>query len=119
MSNVRGFLIRLICILWWTCLAAPSMAAEPVKYIIDGVEGDVLANVQEALSLPPGLVRDGKVDRLWLERFAQQAEGKIRAAVEPFGYYNARVEVKLETVREGEYILRVRVEPGEPVRVTD
>jgi translocation and assembly module TamA len=94
------------------------MAAEPVEVIVEGVEGDALVNVQKALSLPAGLVREGKVDRLWLEHFERQAAGQVHDAMEPFGYYNARVTTAIETGREGEYRLRVKVVPGEPVRLT-
>ena len=82
-----------------------------------GVEGDALKNVQEALTLPYGLVRDGKVDRLWLERFARQAGEKTRLALEPYGYYNAHVSSKVEE-HKGNYRLLVAVTPGEPVRLT-
>ena len=64
------------------------------------------------------MVREGKVDRLWLERFARQADDKIRTALEPFGYYKALVTVKAEPAGE-RYRLLVKVVPGEPVRLTD
>jgi translocation and assembly module TamA len=94
-------------------------AAEPIAVILEGIEGDVLKNVREALVLPSGLVREGIVDRLWLERFGKQANETVRTAMEPFGYYNARITVTTEESGSGTYRLRVKVEPGEPVRVTD
>jgi hypothetical protein len=69
------------------CLASPLPAAEPVTVILEGIEGDVLKNVKGALVLPHGLVVEGKVDLLWLERFGLQAEETVRTAMEPFGYY--------------------------------
>ncbi len=86
---------------------------------MEGLEGEVLKNVREALALPSGLVREGKVDRLWLERFGKQAEETVRTAMEPFGYYNARIAVTIEESGPGAYRLRVKVEPGEPVRVAE
>ncbi len=100
----------------WLSLAAPLRAAEPVEVVVTGIEGDALKNVQESLALPAGLVRDGTVDRLWLERFAKQADGGIRTALEPFGYYKALVAVTIEPVEE-RYRLMVKVTPGEPVRL--
>ena len=94
------------------CLALPLSAAEPVEIIVEGVEGDVLKNVGEALALPYGLVREGTVDRQWLERFRQQADETVRTAMEPFGYYNARVTVTIEEERSGEIRLRVSRGPG-------
>jgi translocation and assembly module TamA len=99
--------------------AFPLPAAEPVTIVVEGLEGEVLKNAREALVLPSGLVREGKVDRLWLERFGKQANEKIRTAMEPFGYYNARIAVTTEEGGSGAYRLRVKVEPGEPVRVTE
>jgi len=101
------------------CFTAPLIAAEPVAVILEGIEGDVLANVTAALALPQGLVGDGKSDQLWLERFVQQADAKVRTAMESFGYYSARATVTIEQANPGEVRLRVRVEPGELVRVTE
>jgi translocation and assembly module TamA len=102
----------------WLALALPLHAAEPVEFVITGIEGDTLKNVQKTLVLPAGLVREGTVDRLWLERFAQQADAKTRSALEPFGYYNALVTVTVDPAGE-RYRLLVKVMPGEPVRLTE
>jgi translocation and assembly module TamA len=99
-------------------LAAPLHAVEPVEIVVTGIEGDALKNVQETLVLPAGLVREGTVDRLWLDRFARQAEDKARTALEPFGYYRALVTVTVEPAGE-RHLLRVQVVPGEPVRLTE
>lgn len=72
----------------------PLHAAETVEIVVTGVEDDALKNVQKILVLPAGLVREGVVDRLWLERFSQQAEDKTRTALEPFGYYKAHIKGK-------------------------
>lgn len=97
--------------------AAPLSAAEPVELLVTGIEGEPLRNVREALALPPGLVREGTVDRLWLERFVGQAGQRTRAALEPYGYYTPRVTVLREELAGGAVRLRVTVAPGEPVRV--
>jgi translocation and assembly module TamA len=99
-------------------LAAPVMAAEPVEVAVEGVEGEPLANVRKALEIPAGLVRDGKVDRLWLDHFERQAGAKVHAALEPFGYYSAKVTTRTENVGAERYRLQVKVEPGEPVRLS-
>ena len=105
-------------IFWLLFLTNSAWGAEPVEVAVEGVDGAALANVQEALALPAGLVTDGRVDMLWLERFAGMADEKAQTALEPFGFYNARVTVNLDRVGEGKYRLRIGVEPGTPVRVT-
>ncbi|KAB0663786.1 outer membrane protein assembly factor [Oryzomonas japonica] len=102
----------------WLCLALPLHAAEPVEIVVTGVEGAALKNVQETLALPAGLVREGTVDRIWLDRFARQAGDKTRTALEPFGYYHALVTVTVEPDGGERYRLLVTVAPGEPVRLT-
>ncbi len=94
-------------------------AADPVEVVVEGIEDDVLKNVREMLVLPYGLVQEEKVDRLWLERFARQADEKVLTAIEPFGYYNARVTTTIEEAGADAYLLRVSVIPGEPVRVSE
>lgn len=90
-----------------------------MQVAVSGVEGEALDNARRSLELPHGLVRDGKVDRLWLERFARQAPERVRTALQPYGYYRARVAA---TVREGEgekSRVEVVIDPGEPVRVLE
>lgn len=117
---VQGTALRsaAACILFWLALALPLHAAEPVEIVVSGIEGPALKNVQDSLSLPSGLVRDGQVDRLWLERFARQAEDTARVALEPFGLYQARVTVAVEPGEE-RYRLLVTVVPGKPARLAD
>lgn len=108
----------LLCLMLRLLFAASLYAAEPVKIIVTGVEGDVLKNVQESLALPTGLASEEKVvDRIWLENFARQADDKTKTALKPFGYYNAQVTVAVEP--DGElYRLLVKVSAGEPVRLS-
>jgi len=108
----------LICLLCWFSFVVPLHAAEPLTIVVSGIEGAALENVQGALALPVGLVRDGAVDQLWLERFVKQAEDKIRTALEPFGYYNALVTLT-RALDGAETRLLVKIVPGEPVRVDE
>ena len=110
--------VVLLVLIFLIFAAVPLHAAEPVEIIVTGIDGDVLKNVQKTLIPPAGLIRDGKVDRLWLERFARQAEEKARGAIEPFGYYNALITVLTEPAGE-RYRLLVKVVPGEPLQLDD
>jgi len=96
----------------------PLRAAEPLKIVVTGIEGDVLKNVLATLVVPAGLTKEGPVDNQWLERFAKQSVGKVKTAMEPFGYYNAQVTATIK--QEAERLrLKVGVNPGEPLRLTD
>ena len=97
---------------------SPLFAAEPVVVRVKGVEGEVLKNVEAALSPPEGLLRDGKVDRLWLDRYASQAEVLTRTALEPYGYYHAGVTTALTGTEQDGFVLNVMVMPGDPVRLS-
>jgi len=105
----------LLSLLLWG--APPLRAAEPVEVVIEGVEDEARRNVEKALALPHGLVGEGKVDSQWLERFAGQAQERIRSALEPFGYYRARVITSLTETGEGHYRLLATIEPGNPVTI--
>jgi translocation and assembly module TamA len=119
MVGLRPLYVVMAFIILLAFMAVPLPAAETVEVIVEGIEGDVLKNVREALVLPSGLVREETVDRLWLERFGKQANETVRTAMEPFGYYNARIAATIEDGGSGVYRLRVKVEPGEPVRVAE
>lgn len=97
----------------------PVSAADPVEIVIIGVEDELKDNVQAALPIPPGLVKDGVVNLPWLERFREDIPQNVREALEPFGYYDAKVDTILQNPAENEYRLLVGIFPGTPVRVTD
>lgn len=119
----RGMLLWIaVALVFWANVVPDLFAsepAEPVEVVVEGVEGDLLKNVRESLVLPSGLVRDGKVDREWLERFKRQVEEKGRLAMEPFGYYRAGITVVIEETPPDRVRLRVSVVPGEPVRIAE
>jgi translocation and assembly module TamA len=99
-------------------VTSPAHAADPVEIEISGVEGAALKNVRDALTLPYGLVRDDKVDRLWLDRFVGQAPEKVTRAMQPYGFYHAKVTVNVQPNGTDKYLLVVAVVPGPPVVVT-
>ena len=94
------------------------MAADPVQILVEGVEGEELKNVRAALTLPTGVVRDGTVDRQLLEVFQRQIPEEVKKALEPFGYYDAQVSTAMEKMEKAKALIRVKVIPGEPIRIT-
>ncbi len=96
----------------------PVRAEGQVHIAIEGIEGEELKNVEAALALPLGIVKDGTVNEKWLERFKLQIPRKTMEALEPFGYYGPAVTVS-SSLKDGDvHEVHVLIEPGEPVRVT-
>ncbi len=116
---LMSLLFRAILLSLFMLAVATSrlFAAEPLEVRVVGLEGDVLKNVNAALALPSGLVKEGAVDKLWLEYFSRQAESKVRLALEPFGYYGSDVTTLLEENKQGGYSLLVTVTAGEVTRL--
>lgn len=108
-----------LTLLFFLLLSVASFAAEPLEIEVSGVSGEeALANVRTSLALPPGLVENGQVEPLWLERFEEQLPDRVRQALEPYGYYEAEVKVQRQMSGPGRYLLDVTVVEGAPVRVT-
>ena len=112
---LKGFLLILFILVFNIPYAH---GAEKVGVVIDGLTGEALSNVTEALSIPDNFMQDDEVNLIWLHRFERQAHKKIKSALEPFGYYDPVASITLETVEKDTYRLYIKVTPGEPVRVT-
>jgi translocation and assembly module TamA len=112
--------LKLLCGLF--CALAVSLPTpvialpSAVEVTVTGVSGKKLRNVEAALGLVPGLVRDGQVDQHWLLRFVDQIPDLAEKAMQPFGYYRSEIETDLQETPEL-YHIKVKVTPGVPVRV--
>lgn len=95
-----------------TVFALPSA----VKVEVSGLTGQEKQNVDAMLELPPGIVRNGQVDRRWLMRFVDQSPGLVEKALQPFGYYRSEIKTDLRET-DDLYHLDVQVTSGDPVRV--
>lgn len=90
--------------------AAPSHAAGQV---VVQVKGDFPA-LQENATNFVGTVEDRSVASL--RRYASHAENQVREALKALGYYSPTIRWRIE---HGDVpILRLEVEPGEPVKIT-
>jgi translocation and assembly module TamA len=94
MKPLLNILILLLALLLVTSSQAQADSAPELR--ITGVTGAALSNVTETLRLPPGLFAGGKINNIWLNRYLRQAPEKASRALEPFGYYAAKVEVKVD-----------------------
>ncbi len=104
----------------WAFLPAAVVYAAglaPLSVVVEGLSGKELQNVTLVLKLPDSLVSKDNVDETLARNFEEQIPGKIREALQPFGYYNPEVKLSKEPLEGGAYRLRVLVNRGNPVRV--
>ena len=107
-------------IAWCAALLALSWsgagaAAERIRIEIDGVDRAVADNVRGYLTLGRYLDRDDVTDSQ-VRRLADRAVDEAADALRPFGYYEPTVRSR--TSRDDDrWIVRLRIEPGEPVRM--
>ncbi len=113
---IRRYLIVLSFVL--AILPTGVMADQAVEIVVEGLAGAELENVRLALEPPPGLVEEGRVNRTWLERYLRAVPERVRAGLEPFGYYDPTVTAELEGAAVDGHVVRVQVVPGEPVLLT-
>ena len=98
-------------------LVAPAFALpKDVEILVSGVQGQEKKNVEAVLGLPPGIVRDGQVDRRWLLRFVDKIPERTEKALQPFGYYRCEVKTQLKE-NPNLYVVKVQINPGSPVKV--
>lgn len=100
-------------VLWLLLLLAP-LARAGVTVEIEGVEGEVLANVRAFLGIVGRDLGDASADRV--RRLHARAPNEIRAALEPFGYYAPGIDARLERTADG-WRAVYRIRPGERVRL--
>jgi translocation and assembly module TamA len=91
------------------------VCAERVSVAVEGVEGEVLESVRASIELHQYEDRD--VSPVEVRRLFERGDEQIRTALEPFGYYDADVNGKLELPEPGKYRATFSVKPGEPVVV--
>ncbi len=103
------FLLLLVAA--WISLAPPAAAAE-VQIKVVGVRGEAERNVRAYIGEPVSSTAAGV--RAWMRVVRREA---LRA-MEALGYYRARVVVHEERQSRGKVLVRIEVEPGEPVRIS-
>ncbi len=104
-------------VLFWAAAQAVAAGSGAVQVRISGVEGELRGNVEAALAVPEGMVKDGEMNRLWLRRFIDQAPRNVRKALEPFGHYHADVTVTPLRQDEGGATIEVDIVPGPAVTI--
>jgi len=102
------------CLLALCALAVTSAHAD-IDIAIDGVDGPVRRNVLAFLSLERYKDRD-RLREDTIERLHERAEGEVRAALRPFGYYEPTVRSSVQARPNGQdWRVEIHIEPGPPV----
>jgi len=105
----------LLCI----AIALPPLAsAAPKAYIeirVDGVPADMADNIRSYLTLSRYTERTDLTDKQ-VRRLADRAVDEATDALRPFGYYKPVIKSRT-SYDEPNWIVRLKVQPGEPVRM--
>lgn len=122
----RAWLLSCVLVCW-----AGSLGAQEATPPIIATETSEQSTLTVTVEGVDGPLRDNVLAHLELNRFAGQAapeearlrwlhgsaETQIRAALQPFGYYEPTIESSLNRVPGG-WEARYRIQPGRPLRIT-
>ena len=111
---MRLSLARCLCALLLAAFACAAQAATVTRVDVRGLDAAMATNVHDALSLQQAIGRNVSGRRLGV--LMRAAEDEVRGALEPFGYYDPRIDI----VRTGERdapVVVITVDAGTPVRV--
>jgi translocation and assembly module TamA len=98
----------------WCALA--HAASDRIDIRIDGVDDALETNVRSFLTLTRYVARDDLTDGQ-VRRLADRAVDEAADALRPFGYYSPTIRSKT-TRDEPNWIVRLKITPGEPVKFT-
>ena len=104
----RGMLVAILC--GATCAYADRVTVE-----IEGLDGEMLESARANVELRQYEERDVSAEEV--RRLFDRADEQIQVGLEPFGYYEARVEATLTRPEEGKHRAVFKVALGEPVIV--
>ncbi|MBN8482357.1 MAG: outer membrane protein assembly factor [Xanthomonadales bacterium] len=105
---------RLLAAVLALFVAAPAEAAR-IRVELEGIDGDLRAVALASLELQQYANRD--VSPAQARRLYRRAEEQIQSALEPYGYYNAKVDGELR--EEGaDFVAVLRLAVGPPVKVS-
>ncbi len=92
-----------------------TSAAHAIEVQVTGVPPDLEKNVRAYLDIASA---GADVGEARLHRLNQQAAEQIRAALQPFGYYNPTVHSSLQMVK-GQWVAHYDIELGPPTVLTE
>lgn len=107
---------RLLAALILVCCSFALYAAPTVEVHIEGVEGELLTNVQRLLSIEQQ--RDHPLlSARRIRRLHQKADQEIRTALETYGYYRVKIDKQLQQLSEEHWRADYRIHLGKPLRL--
>jgi translocation and assembly module TamA len=101
-------------VLLWVCAASANAG---IKVNIQGVDGDARRNVQVFLSVERYRDRTD-LDEDMVLRLFNRIDDEIKSALRPFGFYEPVVKSDYRVAGK-DWLIDIRIEPGEPVRVRE
>lgn len=104
---------RLVALLL-ACTPLLAHAATVMRIDIRGLDEAMAQNVRDALSLGQAIGKEVSARRLSV--LMRAAEDETRGALEPFGYYDPRIDIA-RSGAPASPVVTITVEPGQPVRV--
>lgn len=110
--HLTAWLTGLLMALW----ASAGMAAPDVRVDITGVKDEMLDNVRAFLGIYQQR-KDPTLHETRIRRLHRRAPQEIAKALEPFGYYQPKVDAQL-TPEGDDWRAIYRIDPGAPVRVS-
>jgi len=96
-------------------LCIPMLAHAGVQLVVDGVEDPLKLAVSSGVDLSEYANRE--VTEAQVRRLYAQSLDQAKTSLEPYGYYEAKVQGQLEPVGN-DWRVTLHVTPGEPVKVT-
>lgn len=94
----------------------PAAAQAGVTLVVDGVNDDLKGAVTSAVELSQYATRE--VSDAQVRRLYARAPDQVRAALRPYGYYEASVDGDLQPVGK-DWRVTLHVKPGEPVKIIE
>ena len=104
--------ILFLLLLAW---AGSAASAATVTVVVEGVEGELLDNVRNTLSIEQ-YREDANLSKPWVQRLHGKAVEEIHAALKPYGYYRPTVKKEL-LARDDGWTATYRIDPGRPVPI--
>jgi translocation and assembly module TamA len=98
-------------------LLLPLAAQAGVRLTVKGVDDPLKAAVQAGVEMSQYANRP--VSEAQMRRLYDEAPEEVRAALEPYGYYEASVQGTLRQAGADDWQVTLTVRPGEPVRITE